>query len=412
MSNKYRGYTPRVIFYSQTSKGHEYNYGNPVITLTGRNSRHIVPSISTERKLLDYIKPHPQPNSNRTIIPDFENLESKCNNKKSKINYGSLDNTFCDISNRKQRPSIKTFRKKNKTYSELLNDLKEEKKALNDNLNKNSFSFYIKNENDYNSKILNLPGANKRKMNDKEEYGNKHSNKTNMNSTANYFRQRNINSNIIESLIDNNKQNYNKPYSVSHIIKKSKNNNYNDKLNDYSNLIYSSNSIFYKNNNTDLDKNNYKIINNNDKNNNYQLNYLYNDMGNKENYLNNYQNNNDNFKTKNPIKRNNYSKIKKNKSSKKDFINEAPFKKQTNSNSKQTFDFFQPINDNKNYKTYYNNVYKEKKNSLITHYSKRKNINSSNKLFNEIHQQDNNYSLLNYYGENYSKKNYSQIQLY
>ena len=80
MSNKNKlnnsGNTPRVIFYSQSSKGHEYNYGSPLVTITGKNSRHIPQSTSKERKLLDYIKHHPQPNSKRTIIP----------------NYGSLDN--------------------------------------------------------------------------------------------------------------------------------------------------------------------------------------------------------------------------------------------------------------------------------------------------------------------------------
>ena len=40
------GYVPRVIFYSQSSKGHEYNYGNPVETITGKNSRHITQNCS------------------------------------------------------------------------------------------------------------------------------------------------------------------------------------------------------------------------------------------------------------------------------------------------------------------------------------------------------------------------------
>ena len=67
------GYVPRVIFYSQSSKGHEYNYGNPVETITGKNSRHITQNCSAERKLFSNIKHHPLPNSKRTINPDYEN---------------------------------------------------------------------------------------------------------------------------------------------------------------------------------------------------------------------------------------------------------------------------------------------------------------------------------------------------
>ena len=399
MSNK-----NRTIFYSQTSKGHEYNYGNPVLTITGRKSRHIIPSISTERKLLDYIKPHPQPNSKRTIIPNYEKLESNNFNKQSKINYGSLDNTFCEKFNKKQKPSIKTFIKKNKTTSELLGDLKSEIKLRNNDLNKYNFSFYIKNKYDYSSEILNLPGSNNRKNNDiKDDYENKNLKRMSNNSIANCFRQRNINSSRIESFNPNCKQK-NRPYSVSHIVNKNKNNESNDKLKNYSDLIYSSNNVFYKYNYQNSDNIKNKIIN-------QDLNYINTELDNKENYLNNFQNNNYNFKTKNALKRKNHNKLYNYEITKKANINEYPVKVQTNDNLKNSFDFYPKINNNKIKTSYFNNVYKEKENSLITHYTKRKNINSSNKLFNQVHQQDNNYSLLNYYGKNYSKKNYSQIQL-
>ena len=81
------GCTPRVIFYSQTSKGHEYNYDKPVLTITGRNSRHLFQPKSSERKILDNIKHHPQLNSNRTLIPKYGDLDLKKINRKSKINY-------------------------------------------------------------------------------------------------------------------------------------------------------------------------------------------------------------------------------------------------------------------------------------------------------------------------------------
>ena len=402
MNNKrklYRsGCNPRVIFYSSNLKGHEYNYGNPLITITGKNSRHITQSSSKERKLLDFIRPHPQPNTNRTVNPNFGNVDSlNCNkkNKKSKINYGSMDNTFCETTNKKRKSSIKTCRKKNKTSSDLLSNFKEEKKATNNPLNKNGYSFYIKNKYDYSSEILNLPGGYKRNINDiQDDYNNKEietSRKINMNSTASCFRERNINPPKIDCLTHNLKQQFNRPYSVASLKSNDKN-----KLKNYSELLYSSNSIFYKNNYYNLGNNNRnKIFRDEEINNNF------NNIKNKENYINNYQIYNKNTISKNLIKRSLQNNINKN-----DYIKEYSIKTEISGNNETN-------NKNKNFPNYFNNVYKEKKNSLITHYTKRKNIASYNKLFNEIHRQDkNNYSTMNYYGKNYSKKNYSQIELH
>ena len=124
------GCTPRVIFYSQSNKGHEYNYGNPIVSITGRSSRHITPNISKERKVFDYIKPHPQPDSNRTLIPNCGNFDTKTRPRKfkSKVYDSSLDNALCEINNKKQKSSIKICRKKNRTSLELLNDCKEDEK--------------------------------------------------------------------------------------------------------------------------------------------------------------------------------------------------------------------------------------------------------------------------------------------
>ena len=414
MSNKNKlynsGNTPRVIFYSQSSKGHEYNYGSPLVVITGKNSKHIPQSSSKERKLLDYIKHHPQPNSKRTIIPNYGNEDNpKINKTNSKINYCTMDNTFCEIISKKEKSSIKTSRNKNKTSNDLLNNFKDENKILNYNpMNKNQISFYIKNKYDYCSEIINLPGGHKREMNDiKDDYDNINK-KINMNSTANCFRERNINSSKIDCLCSNLKKKINRPYSIN----KTKKDSFNDNLlNNCSDLIYSSNNIFYKNNYYNNHNNNNEFINikNYESNYNKDINYINKDINNKENYLNNNQNNsnNTNLKSNNLIYK---SELKHNKINKKDILNDYPLKTEINKTFDNNNQFIN--NNNKIIPKYYNNIYKEKRNSLITHYTKRRNMNSFNKLFNEVHQELNNYSLMNQYGKNYSKKNYSQIELH
>ena len=419
MSNKnilYRsGCTPRTIFYSQTSKGHEYNYGNPVLTITGRNSRHITPSTSTERKLLDNIKYHPQPNSKRTINPNFGNVESKTFNKHSKVNYSSMDNTFCEKFEKKQKSSIKTSRKKNKTYDELLHTFEEEKNNINDlKKDKNKFCFYIKNKYDYSSGIMNLPGGYKRDINDvNDDYNNNPQKKINKNSIINCFRERNINSSKIDCLCPNLKKRINRPYSLTNMKTTYKNSKHNNILGNCSELLYSSNIIFYKNNYQNNNANNNindKVIDFKFNNNKKNITSYDNKENNKVNIINNYKNN---FKRSYLMRKNNKMVLKNNKINKTEFLNEFPFKTEA-SNYNSNIDIYQYINNNNNkiIPSYFDNIYKEKKNGLITHYTKRKNMNSFNKLFNEVHHQPNNYSLMEYYGKNYTKKNYSQIELH
>jgi hypothetical protein len=404
MSNKnklYRsGCTPRVIFYSQTSKGHEYNYGNPLVTISGRNSRHIIQNSSKERKLLDYIKPHPQPNTNRTIIPNSENLDVKALNKNSKINYGTMDNNFCEIKNNKQKSSIKISKNKNKTSSDLLSNFREEKKEIDNNKTKNNFSSYIKNKYDYSSEIMNLPGGKKRQLNDINDdfIINPSLKKRNMHSTANCFRQRNINPSKNDYIVCDTKQKIDRPFSMSKLKTNYENCRNNNKYNKFTNLLNSSNIVFYNNN---CDSRQYTLNNNS---NNIATNYNNEKycVNNKENYLNNNSNNNTIFSNYKTNEEKYFLKSKER-------INQK-YKNEMNNNN--NFHFYQPINNNTLFPNYYEKVYKEKNNSLVTPYNKRKNANSHNQLFNEVHQQDKNYSLLNYYGKNYSKKNYSQIEFH
>ena len=431
-SKLYRsGCSPRVIFYSQTSKGHEYNYGKPLVSITGRSSRHITPNSSTERKLLDYIKPFPQPDSNRTIIPNCGNFDLNTymkNSKRSKLNYGSMDNTLCEIEDKKQKSSIKISRKKNKCSSDFLYGFKKEENASN-NLNEENckkYTFYIKNKNDYNSGILNLPGGSKKKIADvKDDYQNQNKySKINRNPTANCFRERNISSSKMSYLSPdlrnkNNKNNLSSPINSS--------NRKNVNLKNFSNILYSSNNIFYKNNYYS----NENSINNtiNDKKsilNNYHKDIKYiNNINNKENNFDNCQNKTKTIQTQpfrgrniyrrgsesKTLEENNIYKIKYNEDNKENYLYDYP-NTETNYFNNKKKDYFKTNYNNTLIPNYFDNVFKGKKNSLVTPYSKRKNMNSFNKLFNEVHQQDNKYSLMNYYGKNYSKKNYSQIELH
>ena len=155
------GCNPRTIFYSQSSKGHEYNYGSPILSITGKSSRHVSQISSGERKLFSNIKPHPLPNSKRTINPIYNDTQIKKFNKAKKYNWqnSSMDQTLIETKIKKNKPGIKIYSKKNKTSYELNNNKNENE----NNTSKNSYSFYIKNKYDYNSEILNLPGGTKRK---------------------------------------------------------------------------------------------------------------------------------------------------------------------------------------------------------------------------------------------------------
>lgn len=425
------GCTPRVIFYSQTNKGHEYNYGNPVLSITGRSSRHITPNISKERKIFDYIKPHPLPDSNRTLIPNCGSFDIKTHPKKfkSKAYDGSMDNTLCEINSKKHKSSIKTNRKKNRTSSELLSNFKEEEKSSNYNSNSNKnikYSFCMKNKYDYSSGIINLPGSCKRQSNDiNDDYQRKLPKKINMSSTASCFRERNINSPEI-SLALNLKKKICRAHSSPHTINSHKiNRNFGD-LNKYSKLIHTSNDIFYNNNyyNDSKEKTiNYSI---NDKKkyvNNYmrEINFINNNINNNKMNLNNqYQTFDPTFKSiegMNNFTRKNKTKICENKNKNKFNYEENNKENYINDNKNKTknkysLGFYQPISDNSLIPSYFDNIYREKKNGTVTHYIKKRNMMSYNKLFNEVHQEQKQYSLLDYYGRNYSKKNYSQIELH
>ena len=353
------GCIPRVIFYSQTSKGHEYNYGQPIVSITGRNSRHITQHSSAERKLFSNIKPHPLPNSRRTINPNFDNSQIQQINtaKKYKWKNSTLNNTLCQSEFQKIKPMIKISGKKNKTSEELTQDINNKNKKNNgdkDNINKSSYSFYIKNKYDYNSEILNLPGGSKRKITEvKDDLNNKDLNeKMSLNSTANCFRTRDFNNSKIsclKSFIKNNNQ------SIRNKIINLTNNDF-------------PSHNFYTNENLVKQKNDIK--------NDY----------NKE------------FNDDNKYKYNRQKNIRKN-------FFEASKENNENIINKDKF------NKSGLFKNYIQDSFKYKNNDLITHYSRKRNMKSFNKVFNEVHEENSKYNLMKYYGNNYSKKNYSQFEL-
>ena len=431
-NNLYRsGCTPRVIFYSQSNKGHEYNYGNPVLSITGRSSRHITPNISKERKMFDYIKPHPQPNSNRTIIPNCGSFDINTRPKKfkSKAYDSSMDMALCEINNKKQKSSIKTSRKKNRTSSELLSNFKEEEKSMNYNSNNNKnnkYSFSMKNKYDFNSGIINLPGSLKRQSNDiKDDYQMKMPKKVNMSSTASCFRERNMNSPEI-GLALNSKKKICRARSSPNTINAHRNNRNTGDLNKYSKLMHTSNDIFYNNNyyNDNKEKTiNYSINDKKNFVNNYmrEINFINNNINNKLNLNNQYNTYDSTLKSiegMNNFRRRNKTKIYENKNknrnrfnyenNKENYIDVNKYKTENSNN----LGFYQPISDNALIPSYFDNIYREKKNGTVTHYIKKRNVVSFNKLFNEVHQEQKQYSLMDYYGRNYSKKNYSQIELH
>ena len=358
------GYTPRVIFYSQTAKGHEYNYGNPLVSITGKSSRHIPQNNSEERKLFSNIKHHQLPNSKRTINPENEkeNSEIKKLNKSSIYRWQkcTMDNTFSELEDKKFKPVIKISNIKNKTSDEL--DINNNK--YNNKIDKNSYSFYIKNKYDYNSEILNLPGGSKRGEKDiKDDYDKTKKDISACNSTINCFRKRNLNNSKI------------------------------DCLKNISNIKYDNNSFnknqYIRNSILNLSK---KEINNND----YYTNestYVPNNVYNNMNINNN--NNEYTYDKKNKIKRRIIEVSKDNSDNYNDL----------NLNHQQ-------IKRNGLYKNYVNDSFKNRNNNdLITHYARKRNMKSYNRLFNEVHQENSKYNKINYYGNNYSKKNYTQFDL-
>ena len=355
------GYTPRVIFYSQTSKGHEYNYGNPIVSITGKSFRHIPQNNSEERKLFSNIKHHQLPNSKRTINPENEkdNSEIKKLNKSSIYRWqkSTMDNTFSELEDKKFKPVIKISNIKNKTSDEL--DINKNK--YNNKIDKNSYSFYIKNKYDYNSEIINLPGGSKRGEKDiKDDYNKIKKDISACNSTINCFRKRNLNNSKIDCL--------------NHISNIEYNNNNNNKKQNIRNSILN------------LSK---KEIYNNDHNTN----------GNK--YVHNNEDNNMNINNNNK-----YTYDKKNK------IKRRIIEVSKDNNEDYNDLNHQQIKKNGLYKNYINDSFKNRNNNdLITHYARKRNMKSYNRLFNEVHQENSKYNKINYYSNNYSKKNYTQFDL-
>ena len=354
------GCTPRVIFYSQSSSGHEYDYGKPIVSITGKNSRHIVQNASTERKLFANIKHHPLPNSKRTINPDFGNIEKIKPNKNNKYKWKDsiIDCNFCIHGNKIKKPMIKISNKKNKTSEELKQDISyiDNNKEKN-YLNKSSYSFYIKNKYDFNSEILNLPGGSKREINDVKDDLNKSKNYDICpNTTVNCFRKRDFNNSKISCL---------NPFY--------KNKSQNIKIdNNISNLNKNSSSYYY-------------ITNENLINDNKNKNKISREENKEFNNDNKYK-----YKIK-YMKRNILEASKEN--------NENCF-----SNNKYA--------NNDIFNNYVKDSNKRKNENLITHYSRKRNMKSFNKLFNEVHEENPKYNLMKYYGKNYSRKNYSQFELH
>lgn len=320
------GSKPRIIFYSQTSKGHSYDYNKPILEITGKDSRHIPQKPSGDLKFLQKIKVHPQPNTGRTINPNLYKTEKETNNQNNNSNqifpntktgkkiipfrktnnfYGTMDKTFKEIKEKKQMFLVKINKKKNITSEDLLKNFKnfDENEKNNDythsrNYNKNKLpnkqfsSFQSKKKYDLISEIVNLPGGvkceEKEIKDDYYENSKKKKSKIIKNSTASSFKHKNIYSSEVElKNINNNNDNNNfleNNYNNNYIIKE--NNNHKKANSEISNIVYSSNELFYpdyygenaKNTNNNLERNNYnsnfynnniKIILDNNNMNNY-----------------------------------------------------------------------------------------------------------------------------------------------
>ena len=349
------GCAPRVIFYSQSSTGHEYYYGKPIVSITGKNTRHITQNSSTERKFFTKIKHHPLPNSKRTINPEFGNIEIIKPNKTNKYIWKNsiIDSNFCVKGNKIKKPIIKISNKKNKTSEELKQDNIDNNNKEKDYINKSSYSFYIKNKYDYNSEILNLPGGSKRGVNDINDDFNKTKNyERTFNTTANCFRKRDFNNSKISCL-----------------------------------------NPFYQNKKQNIKRNN---INLNDK--DFCSYYYYTD----ENLIND-----------------NKNKISKEEN--KEFNDDNKYKYKAKNMRKNIFEVSKENNENCfNNNKYFSNAifnnyikdsFKRKNDNLITHYTRKRNVKSFNRLFNEVHEENPKYNVMKYYGKNYSRKNYSQFEL-
>ena len=414
------GSSPRTIFYSQTSGGHGYDYGKPMLQITGHSSRHIKQPSSIENKFVSGKKIYPQKNINKTI----NSIPYKSRNlfKNSKTNFSSLDNSLYVISNIKQKSLIKTNLKKNVTSYEMINSLKNNEdhinninNNINNTINNNSFRKFnslMKTNYDYKSEIVNLPGNCKRNPNEIKDDLNKDdiikNNKIKTNSTAACLKKNDLYNSKIFCLNSFNEKNSQKNSRIGNLLNRRNKKNYKN----VSDIIYSSNDVFYPNYENSKSKNklntNENFITNYAKdfkfktvdNNGEELNMIANKL--KKSLSNNYYNSNCQLKNnKNNNKNNNKS------------ITSLKY------NITNLYANYNSEKDNKNCYTnsqclipnYFYNVYNDKnsgklKSNYITNSHKKNNFEMNQKLFTEVHQ-ERPASLRTSYS--YNKKNYSQI---
>jgi hypothetical protein len=102
------GSAPRTICYPFSKIGRRYSFQNPPNEIkpevTGKGLRHIPPKISEEIKNYRNVNLHPQPNSNRTLIPDLAPEPKKINVRNSEtftnsLNYNYNNNYFDNNNN-------------------------------------------------------------------------------------------------------------------------------------------------------------------------------------------------------------------------------------------------------------------------------------------------------------------------
>ena len=104
------GSAPRTICYPFSKIGRRYSYQRPPNEIkpevTGRGLRHIQPKISEEIKNYRTVNIHPQPNTNRTLIPDLAPEPKKITARNSETftnslnyNYNPYNNNYNNLDN-------------------------------------------------------------------------------------------------------------------------------------------------------------------------------------------------------------------------------------------------------------------------------------------------------------------------
>ena len=104
------GSAPRTICYPFSKIGRRYSYQRPPNEIkpevTGRGLRHIQPKISEEIKNYRTVNLYPQPNTNRTLIPDLAPEPKKITARNSETftnslnyNYNPYNNNYNNLDN-------------------------------------------------------------------------------------------------------------------------------------------------------------------------------------------------------------------------------------------------------------------------------------------------------------------------